>query len=55
MRLQAYVHDLKHRAIAEDVRAANKEHYEVPTAFFQRCLGRRLKYSGAISRRAGEP
>jgi cyclopropane-fatty-acyl-phospholipid synthase len=45
-RLQAYVHDLKHRPIAEDTRAANEEHYELPTTFFQRCLGRRLKYSG---------
>lgn len=45
-RLEAYVHDLKHRPIAEDTRAANTEHYEVPTAFFRQCLGRRLKYSG---------
>ena len=46
VRLEAYVHDLKHRPIAEDTRAANEEHYEVPTAFFLKCLGRRLKYSG---------
>jgi cyclopropane-fatty-acyl-phospholipid synthase len=45
-RLEAYVHDLKHRPIAEDTKAANDEHYEVPTSFFQYCLGRRLKYSG---------
>ena len=45
-RLDAYVHDLKHRPLAEDTKAANEEHYEVPTAFFLRCLGRRLKYSG---------
>ena len=45
-RLEAYVHDLKHRPVAEDTKAANTEHYEVPTAFFLRCLGRRLKYSG---------
>jgi cyclopropane-fatty-acyl-phospholipid synthase len=44
--LEEYVHDLKHRPIAEDTRAANEEHYEVPTAFFLKCLGRRLKYSG---------
>lgn len=24
---------------------ANRQHYEVPTAFFEHCLGRRLKYS----------
>jgi cyclopropane-fatty-acyl-phospholipid synthase len=45
-RLDAYVRDLKHRPIAEDTQAANDEHYEVPTPFFARCLGRRLKYSG---------
>jgi cyclopropane-fatty-acyl-phospholipid synthase len=46
--LEQYVHDLKHRPIAEDTRAANEEHYEVPTAFFLRCLGKRLKYSGCL-------
>jgi cyclopropane-fatty-acyl-phospholipid synthase len=45
-RLEAYVQDLKHRSIAEDASAANREHYEVPTSFFRHCLGRRLKYSG---------
>ncbi len=42
----AYVADLKTRPIAEDTRAANAQHYEVPTQFYQHCLGRRLKYSG---------
>jgi cyclopropane-fatty-acyl-phospholipid synthase len=45
-RLDAYVDDLRHRPVAEETRAANDEHYEVPTEFFLRCLGRRLKYSG---------
>ncbi len=44
----AYVADLKTRPIAEDTRAANVQHYEVPTVFYQRCLGRRLKYSGCL-------
>ncbi len=44
----AYVADLKTRPVAEDTRAANEQHYEVPTAFYQRCLGRRLKYSGCF-------
>lgn len=44
-RLDAYVEDLKRRPVAEETRAANEEHYEVPTPFFERCLGRRLKYS----------
>jgi cyclopropane-fatty-acyl-phospholipid synthase len=53
-RLGAYVNDLKCRPIAEDTRAANEEHYEVPTRFFQRCLGRRLKYSGCFFQNGGE-
>jgi cyclopropane-fatty-acyl-phospholipid synthase len=53
-RLGAYVDDLKRRPIAEDTRAANEEHYEVPTPFFQRCLGRRLKYSGCYFRTGAE-
>ncbi len=28
--------------------AANEQHYEVPTPFYQFCLGRRLKYSGCL-------
>lgn len=31
--------------LALHVDAANRQHYEVPAAFFQACLGRRLKYS----------
>jgi cyclopropane-fatty-acyl-phospholipid synthase len=44
----AYVADLKTRPIAEQTAAANTQHYEVPTAFYQHCLGRRLKYSGCL-------
>ena len=42
----AYVADLKTRPIAEATHAANEQHYEVPTLFYQRCLGPKLKYSG---------
>jgi cyclopropane-fatty-acyl-phospholipid synthase len=44
----AYAADLSGRPIAEDTRAANDQHYEVPTAFYRLCLGRRLKYSGCL-------
>ena len=44
----AYVADLKTRPLAEQTAAANEQHYEVPTAFYQLCLGRRLKYSGCL-------
>ena len=43
-----YVADLARRPIAEDTRAANEQHYEVPTAFYRLCLGPRLKYSGCL-------
>ncbi len=44
----AYVADLKLRALAEQTAAANEQHYEVPTRFYQLCLGPRLKYSGCL-------
>ena len=44
----AYVADLKTRPLAEQTAAANEQHYEVPTPFYQFCLGRRLKYSGCL-------
>jgi cyclopropane-fatty-acyl-phospholipid synthase len=50
----AYVADLKTRAIAEHTSAANDQHYEVPTAFYQGCLGPRLKYSGCLFLRGDE-
>ncbi len=46
--LQAYVDDLRRRPIAENTGAANEQHYEVPTEFYQLCLGPRLKYSGCL-------
>ena len=39
---------LRTRPIAEETRAANEQHYEVPTRFYQYCLGKRLKYSGCL-------
>ncbi len=45
--LLALVDELKRSPIAIDTSAANEQHYEVPTRFYQLCLGKRLKYSGA--------
>jgi cyclopropane-fatty-acyl-phospholipid synthase len=39
---------LKQSPIAVETIAANTQHYEVPTRFYQLCLGKRLKYSGAL-------
>jgi len=36
---------LTHAPVAIHTDEANAQHYEVPTAFFQHCLGARLKYS----------
>jgi len=47
-RINAYIRDLDRRAIAEQTAAANEQHYEVPTAFYQACLGPRLKYSSCL-------
>jgi len=37
--------DLRGSPIAIETDAANRQHYELPPAFFQLCLGRHLKYS----------
>ena len=46
--LVAHVEELKRSPIAIDTRAANEQHYEVPTRFFQLVLGPRLKYSSGL-------
>jgi len=42
------VAELRQSPIAIETQAANEQHYEVPTQFYQLCLGKRLKYSGAF-------
>ena len=42
------VADLKQSPIAIETKAANTQHYEVPTRFYQLCLGARFKYSSAL-------
>jgi len=46
-RLQAHIDELRQSPIAVQTSAANEQHYEVPTRFYQYALGRRLKYSSA--------
>jgi cyclopropane-fatty-acyl-phospholipid synthase len=43
--LLEHIAGLKKSPIAVQTQAANEQHYEVPTRFYQRCLGKRLKYS----------
>jgi len=44
-RLQAHIDGLRQSPIAIQTQAANEQHYEVPTPFYQFALGKRLKYS----------
>lgn len=48
VRMQAMIEELKEMPIAIQTAAANEQHYEVPTAFFQLCLGKNLKYSSGL-------
>ncbi|WP_309606386.1 cyclopropane-fatty-acyl-phospholipid synthase family protein [Phenylobacterium sp.] len=44
----AFARQMATRPIAEHTDAANEQHYEVPAAFFEACLGPRLKYSSCL-------
>lgn len=46
-RFRAYLEVLRNSPLAIETEAANRQHYEVPAAFYQRVLGPRLKYSSA--------
>jgi cyclopropane-fatty-acyl-phospholipid synthase len=46
MQFAARIEMLRQSPVAIHVEAANAQHYELPPAFFQQCLGKRLKYSG---------
>jgi len=42
---QAFIEELKQSPIAINTEAANQQHYELPTRFYQLVLGQHLKYS----------
>jgi len=46
--LQTLIAQLRTSPIAIETAAANAQHYELPTRFFELCLGKRLKYSSAL-------
>jgi cyclopropane-fatty-acyl-phospholipid synthase len=46
--LQRLIAQLRASPIAIETAAANAQHYELPTRFFQLCLGKRLKYSSGL-------
>lgn len=43
--LMKLIEELKNSPIAINTAEANEQHYEVPTKFYQYCLGKNLKYS----------
>ena len=47
-KLMDWVAELKESPVAVHTEAANAQHYDVPTAFFQAILGPHLKYSGCL-------
>jgi cyclopropane-fatty-acyl-phospholipid synthase len=53
-RLEAFLAEMDRGPIALSVEAANEQHYEAPTGFFQRVLGPRLKYSSCLFPGGGE-
>jgi len=42
------IEELKSSPIALNTKEANEQHYEVPTQFYQYCLGKHLKYSSGF-------
>ena len=48
-----FVEDLRLRPVAEQTKAANEQHYEVPTEFYLECLGKHLKYSCCLYSKPG--
>ncbi len=53
-RLMKLVHHMQSAPIAVNTKEANEQHYELPTAFFQYCLGKNLKYSSCYFRNGNE-
>ncbi len=45
---EEFLNRLSQAPIAVDTQAANEQHYEVPTRFYMRILGPRMKYSSCI-------
>ena len=47
-RLMDFVRQLERSPVAIETAAANEQHYEVPTEFYTRVLGKHLKYSSGF-------
>ncbi len=49
-----FAEELRQRPIAVNTSESKEQHYEVPTVFYQKCLGPRLKYSSCYYERGDE-
>ena len=47
-RFRDFLDELRSSPVAIETAAANEQHYELPTRFFELCLGKRLKYSSCF-------
>lgn len=54
LRFRRMLEELRQSPIAIETAAANEQHYEIPTRFFQLCLGKRLKYSSCFYKTGDE-
>jgi cyclopropane-fatty-acyl-phospholipid synthase len=48
LQVAQFAAELQHMPIAINTAESREQHYEVPTAFYARCLGPRLKYSACL-------
>ncbi len=53
-RFRRFLDSLRESPIAVHTEAANEQHYELPPAFFQQALGKRLKYSSCFYAKGDE-
>ncbi len=53
-RLMKFIAHLRGSPVAIHTAAANQQHYELPSGFFERVLGKQLKYSSCYYKDAGE-
>src|SRR6185312_11460806 len=53
-KVRRFAEELKTQPIAVNTAESKEQHYEVPTLFYQKCLGPRLKYSSCYYERGDE-
>ena len=53
-KVRRFVQELRSLPIAINTAESKEQHYEVPTPFYQKCLGPRLKYSSCYYERGAE-